>query len=109
MRFTCSTNTRYQTGVGDVQKPWIDYNLDYEKSIKRYFCKHLEVYDFDTCGEETVDFLFEDGKIFQLYHSWSRDDFGDYEEDETRFHFDYEVTEITESKISTWKDRDWIL
>ena len=70
MKFTTTYNTGYRTGIGPVPKSWIDYGLDHDKSINQYFEKKIQIYDADTCGDETHDFVFEDGKAFRLEYSW---------------------------------------
>lgn len=70
MKFTTSENTKYVWGVGNVPKPWMDYGLDATATIEKYFDENIKIWDADTCGDETVDFLFEDGSSYRLEYSW---------------------------------------
>jgi hypothetical protein len=71
MKFTTSENNRWIKGVGEVPKEWIDYGLDHQESMERYFQDHIVVHYADSAGYEIVDFLFEDGKAFRLEYEWS--------------------------------------
>lgn len=81
MKFTTTNNTIYRAGIGSVPKSWIDYNLDHIESIDKYFQDKVRIYDADTCGDETHDFVFEDGKAFRLEYSWYLNAGGEVDDD----------------------------
>lgn len=94
MKFTTTNNKRYRAGVGYVPKPWLEYpDLNYLDSINEYFEDNIKLYDFDFCGNETHDFIFEDGKAFRLEYTWWRNDFA--EEDESVINDEIEIEEIS--------------
>lgn len=96
MKFTTTENTIYRLGVGQVPKPWIEYSFtnDYVhlNSIMKYYYENIKMYDWDFAGNETHDFVFEDGKAFRLEYSWWRDDYA--EEDKSCLKDEYYITEI---------------
>jgi hypothetical protein len=112
MFFTHTQNTRYRKGQGAIPNPWIDYGMGYQESIKKYFEKNVRVYDADTCGDITIDFLFEDGKSFRLNYSWwcniqgEKDEYGDI----TWIQDEYTIEEIdpNTANVPNRKNRDWI-
>jgi hypothetical protein len=78
MKFTTTENKTYRIGIGEIPKPWIEYKLKeyeepdtiYKNAILTYFRNNIRLYDFDQAGDETHDFVFEDGKAFCLEYSW---------------------------------------
>ena len=66
MKFTTSENRTHGFGIGYVPKSWINYDLDHDDSILKYFRENIKIYDADNAGYETHDFVFEDGKAFRL-------------------------------------------
>lgn len=118
MKFTTTENTVYRAGIGNIPKAWIEYiEFDecekyedvYKTSIMKYFHDHIYLWDFDFCGNETHDFVFEDGKAFRLEYSWWRDDWAP--EDESCLKHEHYIEEISidaanvpEKKIG----RDWL-
>lgn len=119
MKFTTTENVTYRAGIGHIPKKWIEYDkfkkhedLEdiYKSSIRKYFYENIKSYDWDNAGDETHDFVFEDGKSFRLkYHWWSE---WYHEDDEKNGLYDeYEITEITidEANVPEKKViRDWI-
>ena len=109
MKFTTSTNKTWRSSVGYIPKNWIDYGLDHEKSIQKYLDTQIRVYDADMCGDEVVEFVFEDGKSFKLEYSWWIDEFN--EDPELRGLQDavyIDEIEINKLKEVDTKERDWI-
>lgn len=104
MRFTWTGNTTY-TGA---PKPWGDYGEHHENTIHKFFFDVIKVYDADTCGDKTIDFVFEDGFAYRLEYSWwfSINDHEDYHElcDE------WSVSEIAleEANVPSKTFRDWV-
>lgn len=109
MKFTTSKNKTWRSGIGDVPKAWIDYDLDHKASINKYFDKHIRIYDADICGDKTVEFVFEDGKTFKLEYSWWIDEFN--ENPELRgLQDEIYLVEIESKELKEVKPlmRDWI-
>jgi hypothetical protein len=117
MKFTTTENTTWRQGVGKIPKPWIEYTFkpyeDYEdvyrSSIMEYYYDHIKCWDFDICGSETHDFVFEDGKAFRLEYSWWAEWYHDNDE-ENGLKDEYYIEEITleEANVSEKKIRDWL-
>lgn len=114
MKFTTTYNTGYRTGIGPVPKSWIDYNLDHDKSMNQYFRNKIQIYDADTCGNQTHDFVFEDGKAFRLEYSWYLNQYREVNEDGDELPWvidEYEIEEISidDAKVPEKKiGRDWL-
>jgi hypothetical protein len=118
MKFTTTENTTYRAGIGDIPKPWIEYDsFDtyegygdvYENSIRKYFYDHIQIYDWDAAGDETHDFVFEDGKAFRLQYNWWRDAWA--EEDENCMKDEYHIEEIDIDRANVPEkkiERDWL-
>jgi hypothetical protein len=110
MKFTTTTNTTYRKGVGNVPKPWIEYpDKSHIDSIYAYFEDNIQIWDWDVCGDETHDFVFEDGKAFRLEYHWWTDMWA--EEDESRMKTEVQVEEIPieEANVREKKSgRDWL-
>lgn len=71
MKFTTTMNTGYRKGVGSHPKSWIEYpNKNHIDSVYEYIDNNIRRWDWDVCGDETHDFVFEDGKAFRLEYSW---------------------------------------
>ena len=71
MKFNTTENTTYRGNIGYVPKPWIECDSeDHETCIRRYFIQNIKVWDFDECGCETHDFVFDTGRAFRLEYSW---------------------------------------
>lgn len=81
----------------------------HETCIKKYFHEEIYHWDYDCAGDETHDFLFEDGKAYRLeYNYWSEW----YREDEENgLKHAYRIFEIKsdDAKVPSRKPRDWIL
>lgn len=108
MKFTTDKNVTYRPGVGYVQRPWIDYGLDPEKSILKYAYERVVVYDADCCGDKTVVFTFHDGSIWVLEYSWWFE-WHHENEDENGFHDEIEYRKLSPEEAPTpVKERDWL-
>lgn len=66
MKFHCSDFYDFKGNL----RPWVDYGLDEEASILKYFYDIVKIYDADECGDEEYDFVFENGTAWKLYYSW---------------------------------------
>lgn len=109
MRFTTTENTRYRTGIGSVPKSWIDYEKGYLDSINQYFYKHIKLWDWDVCGNETHDFVFEDGKSYRLEYSWwSEWDHDNEEENGLKDEFYIEEISLEQANVPSKVCRDWL-
>ena len=114
MKFTTTRNTVYRPGIGSIPKSWIEYDTDHEKSITKYFEDRVRIYDADTCGDETHDFVFEDGKAFRLTYSWylnSSRDVDEYGEELPWVIDEHDISEISieEADVPEKKiGRDWL-
>jgi hypothetical protein len=111
MKFTTTTNITYRSGIGDVSKPWIDYGFDdHKKSIWKYFKKNIKLYDWDSAGNETHDFVFEDGKAYRLEYSWWSEWY--HEDDDRNGPRDkVNITEISiddANVMNKYTVRDWL-
>jgi hypothetical protein len=117
MKFTTTDNTVYRAGIGSIPKAWIEYTFKryeeygdvYKSSIMKYFYERIRHWDFDVCGDETHDFVFEDGKSFRLEYSWWRDDWA--KEDEDCLKHEYYIEEITIDEANVPEKnigRDWL-
>lgn len=117
MKFTTTDNTVYRAGIDKIPKAWIEYTFKryeeredvYQSSIIKYFNECIRHWDFDFAGNETHDFVFEDGKAFRLEYSWWRDDWADEDESCLKDEFyieeiDMEQANVPEKKIR----RDWL-
>jgi len=110
MKFTTTDNYTYRGGIGNVPKAWINYNMDYKDSIWEYFYKNIKHWDYDTCDNETHDFVFEDGKAFRLEYSyWSEWHHEDEEENGLRCEETIEEISIDDANVpSKIVGRDWL-
>jgi hypothetical protein len=110
MKFTTTTNTTYRRGIGSVPLSWIEYpDKNHIDSIYEYFDNNIRIWDWDVCGDETHDFVFDDGKAFRLEYSWWTDMWA--EEDESRMKTEVHVEEIAieEANVPEKKPgRDWL-
>ena len=94
MKFTTTNNWTYRRGIGNVPMSWIEYpDKNHIDSIYEYFDYNIRIWDWDVCGDETHDFVFEDGKAFRLEYSWWTDMWA--EEDESRMKDEVWVEEIS--------------
>lgn len=66
MKFHCSDFYDYKKNP----RPWIDYGLDEEETIEKYFVDHVQIYDTDVCDDIEIDFVFDNGNAFRLEYSW---------------------------------------
>ena len=109
MKFTTTYNVTNRYPIGDVPKPWIDYGKDHMDSIRHYFYREIKLYDWDVCGEETHDFLFEDGKAFRLEYSWWSEWYHD-DDEENGLKDEYYIEEIDPetAKLPSKMERDWL-
>lgn len=74
MKYTTTDNDVYTVGVGRTPKSWIEVDQsNHENVIWNHFYDNIKHYDFDTCGTETHDFVFDDGKAFRLEYGWWKD------------------------------------
>lgn len=119
MKFTTTENTIYRAGIGKIPKAWVeyktfdpyeDYGDVYKNSIKKYFYAHIKLWDYDVCGNETHDFVFEDGKAFRLEYSWWAEWYHE-DDDENGLKSEYHIEEISidEANVPEKKlGRDWL-
>lgn len=119
MKFTTTENTVYRAGIGNIPKAWIeytafdkykDYGDVYTNSIKKYFYDHIRIYDWDECGNENHDFVFEDGKSFRLEYSWWSEWYHD-DDEKNGLKQEYYIEEISidEANVPEKKiGRDWL-
>lgn len=118
MKFTTTENTRYRPGIGNVPKAWIEYtdkNYEdhgdvYQNSIINYFYAHIRHWDYDEGGDETHDFVFEDGKAFRLEYSyWSEWHHKDDEENGLKSEYFIKEISIDDANVPEKKiGRDWL-
>lgn len=110
MKFTTTYNTTYRAGIGEVPKSWIECDSEtHEDCIRKYFYRNIRLYDWDKCGSETHDFLFDDDKAFRLEYSWWSEWYHeDDEENGLKDEWFIEEIEPSEAKMPTGKARDWI-
>jgi hypothetical protein len=66
MKFHCSDFFDFKGNP----KPWVDYGLNEEESMKKYFFDIIKIYDADTCGDEEYDFVFDSGNAYRLEYEW---------------------------------------
>jgi len=66
MKFHCSDFYDFKGNP----RPWIDYGLDEEASIRKYFYDIVKIYDADICGDEEYDFVFENGNAWRMHYHW---------------------------------------
>lgn len=111
MKFTTTKNTIYRAGIGKIPKAWIEYpDKDHKNSVKQYFYGKIKLWDWDICGDETHDFVFEDGKAFRLGYSWWSEWFHE-DEEENGLKDEYYIEEISidEADVPEKKiGRDWL-
>lgn len=116
MKFTTTKNVKYRIGIGYIPKPWIEYesfdgvdDLEdvYRSSIMKYFYDEIKLWDFDICGDEVHDFVFEDGKAFRLHYGWWRDEYADEDESYLRDEYDIEEIDLKEANVPK-SERDWL-
>jgi len=110
MKFTTTYNTRSRSGIGNIPKSWIESDLtDHTEIIETYFENHIRHWDFDVCGDETHDFVFDDGKAFRLEYGWWRDDWADEDEDFLKHEINIEEISMEEANVPEKKPgRDWL-
>lgn len=110
MKFTTTNNRTYRRGIGNIPKPWIEYTgKNHIDSVYEYFDEKLKHWDFDIAGDETHDFVFEDGKAFRLEYSWWRDDWAGEDEDCLKDKVHVEEISIDDANVPEKKPgRDWI-
>lgn len=113
VKFTTSDNVTWRKNIGDVPKQWIDYGLDHRDSIEKYLYDNLKVYDADSAGDITVDFLFEDNTAYRLSYGWYCNISGDIdvwgEEPWIIDEYDIESIDPAEANVLTSSiTRDWI-
>ena len=110
MKFTTTYNTRSRSGIGNIPKSWIESDLtDHTEIIETYFENHIRHWDFDVCGDETHDFVFDDGKAFRLEYSWWAE-YHNENEEENGLKGEYFIEEITQedANVPTRIRRDWL-
>lgn len=110
MKFTTTDNACWRPGVGKFPKSWIEYpGKDHTESIYEYFYNNVKYWDFDVCGNETHDFVFEDGKAFRLEYSWWRDDWASEDESSLKDEVYIEEISIDDAIVPEKKiGRDWL-
>lgn len=110
MKFTTTTNTTYRKGIGSVPRSWIEYpGKNHADSIYVYFDKNIKMWDWDVCGNETHDFLFDDGKAFRLEYSWWTDEWAGEDEERMKDEVHVEEISIEEANVPEKKPgRDWL-
>jgi hypothetical protein len=110
MKFTTTNNTEYRKNIGQVPRPWISYQgTDHEACVYNYFDRNIRLFDFDICGDETHDFLFDDGRAFRLEYSWWAEWFHD-DIEQNGLKEEYFIEEISpdQANVPTQKDRNWL-
>lgn len=110
MKFTTTMNTGYRKGVGTVPRSWIEYpDKNYLDSVYAYFDKNIQRWDWDVCGDETHDFVFEDGKAFRLEYTWWTDMWAGEDEDRMKNEVHVEEISIDDANVPEKKPgRDWL-
>lgn len=110
-RFNTTENTTYRSGIGYVPKPWIEsQEEDHTSAIRKYFYDNIKIWDWDACGDETHDFVFDDGRAFRLEYSWWSE-WHHEDEDENGLKDSYYITEISINDATVPEknpSRDWI-
>lgn len=98
----------YRNGTYYPQN-WKTTEIENEiKLIKKLYFEDFHVWDFDTCGDNTIYFVFDTGKYFRLTYSWWRS----YEpdEDDNYLQHEYEIEEIKKEEAKDISsDRDWLI
>jgi hypothetical protein len=118
MKFTTTENTTWRQGVGKIPKPWVEYTFKpyeeyedvYRSSIMKHYYDRIKHWDFDVCGSETHDFVFEDGKAFRFEYSWWAEWYHE-DDEENGLKDEYYIEEITleEANVPEKKiGRDWL-
>lgn len=110
MKFTTTENQTHRIGIGYVPKSWIDYGFDeHKKSIWKYFYDNIKLYDWDECGDEAHDFIFEDGKAFRLVYSWWSE-WHHENDDENGLKDEVNIKEISlsDADVPDKNMRDWL-
>lgn len=110
MKFTTTYNTIYRGNIGEVPKSWIECeSKNHKECIGKYFYSNIKLYDWDVCGDETHDFLFDDGKAFRLEYSWWSEWYHeDDEENGLKDEYYIEAIDPSEATVPTGKSRDWL-
>lgn len=110
MKFTTTYNTVYRAGIGDIPKAWIEYpDKNHIDSVYEYFDRKIQKWDWDVAGDETHDFVFEDGKAFRLEYSWWTDIWAGEDEDRMKNEVNVEEISIDEANVREKKiGRDWL-
>lgn len=110
MKFTTTYNTAHRMGIGEIPKSWIEcVSETHEDCIRKYFVRNIKLYDFDICGDETHDFLFDDRKAFRLEYSWWSEWYhDDVEENGLKDEVTIEEISSSDAKVPTEKLRDWL-
>jgi hypothetical protein len=111
MKFTTTRNVTYRLGIGYVPKKWIEAkNEDHRLAIISYFYEEIKLWDWDICGDQTHDFVFDDGKAYRLEYSWwSEWHHKDEEENGLKDEYTIEKIDIEEANVPEKKTkRDWI-
>lgn len=111
MKFTTTRNITYRSGIGYVPKNWIEAKNDVHRSvIKSYFYDEIKLWDWDISGEQTHDFVFDDGKAYRLEYSWwSEWHHEDEEENGLKDEYTIEEIDIEEANVPEKRTvRDWI-
>lgn len=108
MKFTTTENYSYRSPGMHVPKPWIDYGLDVEKSIRRYWDREIKILDADTAGYTETDFLFDNGKCYRLYYEWYLN--FDHGEDESFIQDTYYIERINvkDADLPAIVERDYL-
>lgn len=110
MKFTTTYNIGWRPGVGKFPRTWMEYpgtnNID---SVYRYFDDKIKRWDWDVCGDETHDFVFEDGSAFRLEYSWWTDVWASEEEGQMKDAVHVQEISIDEANVPDKKPRrDWL-
>lgn len=109
MKFNTTENKTYRGKIGYVPKPWLDYGLNHRESIVKYFNQNIKIWDWDVCGDETHNFVFEDGKAFRLeYEWWSEWYHDDDEENGLKDEYHIQEIDIDEANVPSKVQRDWL-
>jgi hypothetical protein len=112
MKYTTTKNKVWRPSIGEIPKPWIETSLDdHREVVEEHFYDEIKLWDFDICGSETHDFVFDDGKAFRLEYSWWAEWYHD-DEEENGLKSEIDIYEISvdEANVPEKKPgRDWLI
>lgn len=105
--YTHTNNTGWNRYIGRAPLPWlVSEETNHKKVIDEFFQDKIRVWDADICGEETIDFLFDDGKAFRLEYSWWIEPNSD---DWLHDHVEVHEIDAKEANVPTKINRDFLV